>query len=65
MDTSTLDLVGCAEIADRLDVQVSTVNQWRYRGVMPEPTWKVSNTPIWRWRDILKWAKETGRYDTT
>lgn len=51
------DLVGMMEIADRLGVQRQTVRLWRHRGVFPEPLAVVSRTPLWRWRDVDKWAK--------
>lgn len=58
-----LDLVGIAEIAIRLDVQRATVDQWRRRGVLPEPEWDLAGGPIWRWSTIRAWAVETGRHD--
>ena len=55
------DPVGVAEIADRLGVRQQTVAMWRYRKLLPEPRWSVSRQPAWDWRDIERWAKETGR----
>jgi hypothetical protein len=64
----TLDLEGgggepvaIAEIAERLKVKRSTVDVWRYRGVLPEPRWELSGRPLWAWGDIEAWARETNR----
>lgn len=53
--------VGLAEIAERLNVERNTVDQWRHRSVLPEPRWSVGGRPAWDWSDITAWAKETGR----
>ena len=55
------DPVGIPEIADRLGVQRSTVDMWRWRDLMPEPSWTVGGRPAWNWDDIVRWAIETGR----
>ena len=55
------DVVGLAEIAARLDVERGTVDQWKYRGLLPGPKWTVGGRPAWDWRDVVKWANETGR----
>ena len=61
MARTALEVVGEAEIAERLGVKRQTVNQWRFRGLLPEPLGTVSGFPAWDWRDIAKWAKTTGR----
>ena len=38
---SRVDVVGRAEIAQRLRVRPRTVSQWRWRGVLPEPDSRV------------------------
>jgi predicted DNA-binding transcriptional regulator AlpA len=53
--------VGAVEIAERLDVNRSTVDQWRQRGLLPDPTWTVGGRPAWDWAVIAAWAKATGR----
>lgn len=53
--------VGVLEIADRLGVKQQTVAMWKYRGLLPEPKWVVSGSPAWDWKDIERWADETGR----
>lgn len=54
--------VGIPEIAERLKVERATVDQWRQRGVFPEPKWTVGGRPAWEWNDIEKWATKTGRW---
>lgn len=53
--------VGIVEIAERLGVQRATVDQWKQRGLLPEPSWTVGGRPAWNWPDIARWAHETGR----
>jgi len=53
--------VGIVEIADRLGVERGTVDQWRHRGLLPEPRWVVGGRPAWNLDDIHDWAEETGR----
>lgn len=53
--------VGLAEIGERVGVARSTVDQWRQRGVLPEPRWTVGGRPAWAWADIASWAERTGR----
>lgn len=55
------DLVGPAEIAERLGVGAGAVRMWRVRGLMPDPVDVVSRVPIWEWPKILEWAVITGR----
>lgn len=67
------DPVGMAEIAERLAVPLNTVQTWRKRSQrglprargtatpMPEPAVILTQTPIWRWKDIERWAQKTGR----
>ena len=56
-------LVGAAEIAERLGVGKSTVvHDWRRRHVdFPEPVAKLKGALIWAWPDVEAWAKATGR----
>lgn len=55
------DPVGTGEIAERLNVKHQTVRQWKARGLLPVPTWKLGSRPVWEWSAIEAWAKETGR----
>jgi predicted DNA-binding transcriptional regulator AlpA len=56
-----MNLIGIADIAARLGVERATVDIWRYRGILPEPTAIVARTPMWTPAVIDAWAKETGR----
>ena len=58
------ELVGAAEIADRLGVASSqTVHVWRGRyDDFPEPITKLKTAMIWYWPDVEKWATTTGRF---
>lgn len=55
-----LEVVGIAEIAERLDVKVETVYQWRQRELLPDPD-IYQKPPLWRWPTVEKWARETRR----
>ena len=57
------ELVGAAEIAERLDLaQVQTVHNWRRRHAdFPEPVARLKQAMIWAWPDVEKWATRTGR----
>ncbi len=57
-----VELVGLSEIAERLNVQRGTVDQWRHRQVLPEPDF-MAGGPVWWWSTILRWAEQTGRVD--
>lgn len=53
--------VGAVEIAARLGVRRATVDQWGWRGLLPEPDFTVGGRPAWRWGTIEEWARRTGR----
>ncbi len=57
----TGDPVGAADIAARLGVRAETAATWRHRGLLPEPDWTVSGSPVWDWSQIAEWAAETDR----
>lgn len=61
IDEMDADPVGVKDIAERLGVKQQTVSMWRYRGILPEPKWIVSDAPVWQWTDIERWARKTGR----
>ena len=61
MAKANVHLLGLMEIADLLGVQHETCHRWRFRGIMPEPDWTVSGTPVWERATITAWARETGR----
>lgn len=55
--------MGAAEVADFLGVKRTTVHQWQFRGLMPEPSWIVNGAPAWNMNDIIGWAVATDRLD--
>jgi len=60
-------LVGAAEIAERLGVSNSQViHVWRGRhSDFPEPITRLKTAMIWYWPDVEKWAMKTGRFKRT
>jgi hypothetical protein len=56
-------LVGAAEIADRLGVaRPQVVHLWRTRYPdFPEPVAQLRQALVWYWPDIERWARRTGR----
>lgn len=60
------DLVGAAEIAERLGLaQVQTVHSWRRRyAEFPEPVAQLRQALVWSWQDIERWARRTGRLES-
>ncbi len=57
------DLVGAAEIAQRLGVRrASLVHDWQRRyDDFPEPVLRLSVGLIWYWPEVERWARKTGR----
>lgn len=57
------DLVGAAEIAERLGVKrPHLIHDWRRRHQgFPDPVVVLKGILLWDWRDIERWAKTTGR----
>lgn len=56
------ELVGAAEIADRLGFEPRTVHAWhsRHRD-FPAPVAELTAALVWAWPDVEKWARKTGR----
>lgn len=59
------DLVGTAEIADRLGLAFrETVHNWRHRHEdFPQPIAELGCGLIWSWPEVRRWARDTGRLD--
>lgn len=57
------DLVGAAEIADRLDkASSSLIHDWRKRYPdFPKPLLSLRQGHLWSWQAVEAWAVETGR----
>lgn len=56
-------LVGAAEIADRLGVKLAqTVRDWRRRHAdFPAPVRSLTMGSMWYWPEVEQWARRTGR----
>jgi predicted DNA-binding transcriptional regulator AlpA len=52
-----LDIVGIAEIAERLHVARNTAWRWSQRADFPEPAARLTTGPIWHTSDIERWAE--------
>jgi hypothetical protein len=55
------DFVIAADIARRLKVSSERVRQWRESEEFPQPVGKLGRSLVWRWRDVQRWARKTGR----
>lgn len=56
-ETSLPDLLSVAQLADYLDVPVSTIHFWRGKGEGP-PALKVGRRLRWRVEDVIRWLEE-------
>lgn len=54
-------IVGVAEIAEMLSVQVKTVHMWQHRKRLPDADLTVNSLPAWNRATIETWARDTGR----
>ena len=54
-------MVGLREIGRRLGVAPQTPAKWRARGLLPELVCYLGGKPVWRWGEIERWARGTGR----
>lgn len=56
------ELVGAAEIADRLGIDRKSVHQLRQRhDDFPDPVARLRQAMVWAWPDVEAWARRTGR----
>jgi hypothetical protein len=57
------DLVGAAEIAERLGIKrPHLIHDWRRRHPeFPQPVVELKGTLIWLWPEVEKWARSTNR----
>ena len=57
------DLVGAAEIAERLGIKrPHLIHDWRRRHAeFPQPVVELKGTLIWLWPEVEQWASRTGR----
>ncbi|MGA5818565.1 hypothetical protein ACPC54_12000 [Kitasatospora sp. NPDC094028] len=55
-------LAGATEIGEVLGADGNTVNQWKRRYPdFPEPVLVLSGRPLWDIREVIGWARRTGR----
>ena len=55
------DLVSAAEIARRLSLTRERVRQLAATETFPTPLGRIGRSHIWRWADVERWARRTGR----
>lgn len=55
------DIVDLRGIATLLKVSKHTPNQWRQRGILPQPDFDLLR-PVWKKSTIIRWAQDTGRW---
>jgi predicted DNA-binding transcriptional regulator AlpA len=61
------NLVGAAEIAEKLGVERTVVHNWRRRSApvgmpdFPDPIAELGRFLVWHWPDVESWARATGR----
>ncbi len=55
------DLVAAADIARELELSQERIRQLAAKKSFPKPIGKLGRSRIWRWRDVERWAKRTGR----
>jgi predicted DNA-binding transcriptional regulator AlpA len=56
------ELVGAAEIADRLGVHRQYVHQLRKRGSdFPEPVATLKQALVWAWPDVEAWCRRNNK----
>lgn len=57
------DLVGAAEIAERLGIaHAQTVHNFRKRYTdFPAPVATLRQAMVWSWADVERWARDSGR----
>lgn len=59
-------LVGPAEIGELLSVDSNTVNVWKNRHAdFPAPVRRLRSGDIWDKREVIAWARATGRLSDT
>jgi predicted DNA-binding transcriptional regulator AlpA len=53
------ELVSPQELARRLDIPVTTIYGWRYKGVGPRGRRLGKHVRYW-WSDVLEWLEDAG-----
>ena len=56
------ELVGAAEISQRLGCAKNVVHGWERRdATFPRPVARLTMGKVWHWPDVEAWARRTGR----
>jgi predicted DNA-binding transcriptional regulator AlpA len=53
------DLAGLAEVAEMLGIAKRTATKYTRRPDFPQPIERLAAGPIWRRKDVDRWAKRT------
>ena len=53
-----MKLYGLAELAEATGLPLGTLRQWRSRGKLPEPTYRVKGGHYWQGREIEAWLQQ-------
>lgn len=56
------DLIGRAEMAERLGVGASTIDRWQRRSILPDPDLRLGSQDVWLWDTVRDWAKHKSRF---
>ena len=56
--STTIEILGLREIADRLGITYQAARLRRSRGDLPAPDWVVSGSPVWSAETIAAWETE-------
>ncbi len=51
------DLVGRAELAERLGVNASTMSRWHRRSILPDPDLVLDGQELWLWDTVREWTR--------
>jgi predicted DNA-binding transcriptional regulator AlpA len=60
LDSQT-DLVIATDVAKRLGISPQRVNVLAAGPGFPKPLGKLGRSSVWRWSQIERWARDTGR----
>ena len=59
------ELVIAADIAERLRISRARVSVLASRSDFPRPVGRLGRSEVWRWANVQRWARETGRLNQT
>lgn len=61
MSATSLDLLGAAELAERLGISPAALSMRRQRNLIPPPDQELRCGPIWRLATIERWEAKRAR----